>query len=137
MLYRVVTMEFYGRNDITLGGFLERFCFRPQYSCPSPTCGTPMTDHVRRFVHGTACINVLLKKLDNEVPGGKENILMWSWCRKCKQVREKIEHLSVAKVMCCHIVMFCYHIIFTNMMFFCCCCYSHFCDQNNRPIYEM
>ena len=26
--FRVVTMEFYGRNDITLGGFLERFCFR-------------------------------------------------------------------------------------------------------------
>ncbi|XP_035827768.1 1-phosphatidylinositol 3-phosphate 5-kinase [Aplysia californica] len=82
----VVTMEFYGRNDITLGGFLERFCFRPQYSCPSPTCDTPMTEHVRRFVHGSACINVLLKKLESDVPGGKENILMWSWCRKCKQV---------------------------------------------------
>ncbi|CAG5126011.1 unnamed protein product, partial [Candidula unifasciata] len=82
----VVTMEFYGRNDITLGGFLEKFCFRKQYSCPSATCDTPMTDHVRRFVHGNACINVLLKNLDNEVPGGKENILMWSWCRKCKQV---------------------------------------------------
>ncbi|CAL1530359.1 unnamed protein product, partial [Lymnaea stagnalis] len=82
----VVTMEFYGRNDITLGGFLERFCFKKQYACPSPTCDTPMTDHVRRFVHGNACINLLLKKLDNEVPGGKENILMWSWCRKCKQV---------------------------------------------------
>ncbi|XP_059146645.1 1-phosphatidylinositol 3-phosphate 5-kinase-like isoform X3 [Physella acuta] len=82
----IVNMEFYGRNDITLGGFLERFCFRPQYSCPSPTCDSPMTDHVRRFVHGNACINLLLKKLDNEVPGGKENIFMWSWCKKCKQV---------------------------------------------------
>ena len=27
-LFRVVSMDFYGRNDITLGGFLERFCFR-------------------------------------------------------------------------------------------------------------
>ena len=26
--FRVVTMAYYGRNDITLGGFLERFCFR-------------------------------------------------------------------------------------------------------------
>ncbi len=82
-------MEFYGRNDITLGGFLERFCFRQQYSCPSPSCDTPMTEHVRRFVQGTSCINVLLKRLDSDVPGGKDNILMWSWCRKCKQVGDK------------------------------------------------
>ncbi|GFR67626.1 1-phosphatidylinositol-3-phosphate 5-kinase [Elysia marginata] len=82
----VVSMDFYGRNDITLGGFLERFCFRLQYSCPSPTCDTPMMDHIRRFVHGNASINVLLKHLDSEVPGARDNILMWSWCRKCKQV---------------------------------------------------
>ncbi|GFN83677.1 1-phosphatidylinositol 3-phosphate 5-kinase [Plakobranchus ocellatus] len=82
----VVAMDFYGRNDITLGGFLERFCFRHQYACPSPTCDTPMMDHIRRFVHGNACINVLLKHLESEVPGARDNILMWSWCRKCKQV---------------------------------------------------
>ncbi|RUS80456.1 hypothetical protein EGW08_011772, partial [Elysia chlorotica] len=82
----VVSMDYYGRNDITLGGFLERFCFRLQYSCPSPTCDAPMMDHIRRFVHGNACINVLLKHLDSEVPGARDNILMWSWCRKCKQV---------------------------------------------------
>ncbi|KAH9523854.1 hypothetical protein Btru_047241 [Bulinus truncatus] len=82
----IVTMEFYGRNDITLGAFLERFCFRQQYECPSHTCERPMIDHIRRFVHGNACINLLLKKLDNDVPGAKENILMWSWCKKCKQV---------------------------------------------------
>lgn len=26
--FRAVFMEFYGRNDITLGGFLEMYCFR-------------------------------------------------------------------------------------------------------------
>lgn len=26
--YRIVTMEFYGKNDLTLGVFLERYCFR-------------------------------------------------------------------------------------------------------------
>ncbi|KAK0041710.1 1-phosphatidylinositol 3-phosphate 5-kinase [Biomphalaria pfeifferi] len=82
----IVTMEFYGRNDITLGAFLERFCFRKQYVCPSATCERPMADHIRRFVHGNACINLLLKKHDNEDLGAKENILMWSWCKKCKHM---------------------------------------------------
>ena len=61
---------------------------RESYTCPSPTCEVPMVDHIRRFVHGHGCINVLLKKLDNPVPGAQENILLWSWCRRCKQVRE-------------------------------------------------
>ena len=64
------------------------FCCRESYTCPSPTCEVPMVDHIRRFVHGHGCINVLLKKLDNPVPGAQENILLWSWCRRCKQVRE-------------------------------------------------
>ena len=64
------------------------FWCRESYTCPSPTCEVPMVDHIRRFVHGHGCINVLLKKLDNPVPGAQENILLWSWCRRCKQVRE-------------------------------------------------
>lgn len=27
-IFRIVTMEFYGKNDLTLGIFLERYCFR-------------------------------------------------------------------------------------------------------------
>ena len=49
----VIQMDFYGRNDITLGGFLERFCFNTNYACPSASCQAPMTAHVRRFVHDT------------------------------------------------------------------------------------
>ncbi|XP_041374474.1 1-phosphatidylinositol 3-phosphate 5-kinase-like isoform X2 [Gigantopelta aegis] len=82
----LVKMEFYGKNDITLGGFLERFCFRETYLCPSESCDTPMVDHIRRFSHGTGCINVLVKRLDNEIAGGQNNILLWSWCCVCKQV---------------------------------------------------
>lgn len=26
--FRIVTMEFYGKNDLCLGVFLERYCFR-------------------------------------------------------------------------------------------------------------
>lgn len=91
-------MDFYGRNDITLGGFLERYCFHMSYSCPSSSCQSPITAHVRRFVHDAASIVIIIRQLANPVnvnqslPGSTaktvddRTILMWSWCRKCKQV---------------------------------------------------
>ncbi|XP_069471711.1 1-phosphatidylinositol 3-phosphate 5-kinase isoform X3 [Ambystoma mexicanum] len=82
----IVTMEFYGKNDLTLGVFLERYCFRPSYQCPSVFCETPMVHHVRRFVHGNGCVQIILKELDSPVPGYQHTILTYSWCRLCKQV---------------------------------------------------
>ncbi|XP_038644594.1 1-phosphatidylinositol 3-phosphate 5-kinase isoform X4 [Scyliorhinus canicula] len=82
----IVTMEFYGKNDLTLGIFLERYCFRPSYQCPSVFCETPMVHHIRRFVHGNGCVQIVLKELDSPVPGYQHTILTYSWCRICKQV---------------------------------------------------
>lgn len=82
----VVQMDFYGRNDITLGGFLERYCFRTSYMCPSSSCDSPMTEHVRRFVHESGCVHILLRKMDNPIQKCPNSIVTWTWCRKCKQV---------------------------------------------------
>ncbi|XP_054470984.1 1-phosphatidylinositol 3-phosphate 5-kinase isoform X1 [Anoplopoma fimbria] len=82
----IVTMEFYGKNDLSLGVFLERYCFRPSYHCPSMFCETPMVHHIRRFVHGSGCVQIVLKELDSPVPGYQHTILNYSWCRICKQV---------------------------------------------------
>ncbi|XP_034002367.1 1-phosphatidylinositol 3-phosphate 5-kinase isoform X4 [Trematomus bernacchii] len=82
----IVTMEFYGKNDLSLGVFLERYCFRPSYQCPSMYCETPMVHHIRRFVHGSGCVQIVLKELDSPVPGYQHTILNYSWCRVCKQV---------------------------------------------------
>ncbi|XP_073489524.1 1-phosphatidylinositol 3-phosphate 5-kinase isoform X2 [Aquarana catesbeiana] len=82
----IVTMEFYGKNDLTLGVFLERYCFRPSYQCPSMFCDTPMVHHVRRFVHGNGCVQIVLKELDSPVPGYQHTILTYSWCKICQQV---------------------------------------------------
>lgn len=79
-------MDFYGRNDISLGSFLERYCFRENYKCPNDTCDTPMVDHIRRFVHECGCLQVVLKRLDTPIPAYQNNILMWGWCKKCRQV---------------------------------------------------
>ncbi|XP_070571165.1 1-phosphatidylinositol 3-phosphate 5-kinase-like [Ptychodera flava] len=82
----VVTMDFYGRNDFTLGAFLERYCFRLSYNCPNSACDVSMIDHVRKFVHCGALIQISLRKLESPIPGYQDSILMWSWCKKCKQV---------------------------------------------------
>ncbi|XP_077946645.1 1-phosphatidylinositol 3-phosphate 5-kinase isoform X9 [Gasterosteus aculeatus] len=82
----IVTMDFYGKNDLSLGVFLERYCFRPSYHCPSMFCETPMVHHIRRFVHGSGCVQIVLKELDSPVPGYQHTILNYSWCRVCKQV---------------------------------------------------
>ncbi|XP_063788779.1 1-phosphatidylinositol 3-phosphate 5-kinase isoform X2 [Pseudophryne corroboree] len=82
----IVTMEFYGKNDLTLGVFLERYCFRQSYQCPSVFCDTPMVHHIRRFVHGSGCVQIILKELDSPVPGYQHTILTYSWCRICQQV---------------------------------------------------
>ncbi|RXN28954.1 1-phosphatidylinositol 3-phosphate 5-kinase isoform X1 [Labeo rohita] len=54
--------------------------------CPSMYCETPMVHHIRRFVHGNGCVQIVLKELDSPVPGYQHTILNYSWCRVCKQV---------------------------------------------------
>jgi 1-phosphatidylinositol-3-phosphate 5-kinase len=84
-------MNFYGHNDIPLGSFLERYCFRPSYVCPSESCETPMVHHVRRFVHDMGCVHIILKELDKQIPDTEgNNIVMWSWCSKCGMVSYEI-----------------------------------------------
>ena len=80
-------MDFYGRNDISLGGFLERYCFRDDYACPNENCGVLMTDHTRRFVHEQGMLSVVMKRIESAIPGYENSILMWAWCRNCRQVR--------------------------------------------------
>ncbi|KAK9746951.1 FYVE zinc finger [Popillia japonica] len=78
----IVHMGFYGSNDIPLGCFLERYCFRTSYDCQSDTCGTPMLNHTRRFVHNSGCVSISLDFLDTKLV--EDKIIMWSWCSKCQ-----------------------------------------------------
>lgn len=79
-------MDLYGRNDISLGMFLERYCFRKTYLCPARQCDTPMLHHLRRFVHEQGCVTIALKELEKPIAGSGENILMWNGCSVCKTV---------------------------------------------------
>jgi len=60
-------MEFYGVNDIFLGRFLERYCFRDTYEYPSDSCDSPMNRHERRFIHDTSCFRLLLSNISGRL----------------------------------------------------------------------
>lgn len=91
-------MDFYGCNDIPLGSFLEKYCFRTSYMCPSATCETPMLEHERRFVHDTGCVHITLNIVDSLPDESNLPILLWSVCTVCKvvstYVHVKKNHLS-------------------------------------------
>ncbi|XP_024937173.1 1-phosphatidylinositol 3-phosphate 5-kinase isoform X2 [Cephus cinctus] len=84
----IVNMDLYGRNDIALGRFLERYCFTSEYKCPAQACTAQIAQHARRFTHDGGCLHINLSEMSTE-PFGQENnnrILMWSKCMKCKSV---------------------------------------------------
>lgn len=82
-----INMDFYARNDIPLGSFLEKYCFRRDYKCPSSTCSIPTLEHERWFIHGGGSVCVSLCETEEQPPEAyDERIIMWNWCPFCKQV---------------------------------------------------
>lgn len=99
-----INMDFYARNDIPLGSFLEKYCFRRDYKCPSVTCLIPTLEHERWFIHGNGSVCVSLCEIENRPPEAyDERIIMWNWCPSCKQVSSMLPmssdtwRLSLAK----------------------------------------
>ncbi|CAG4962963.1 unnamed protein product, partial [Colias eurytheme] len=87
----IVTMEMYGRHDISLGAFLEKYCFSPDHKCPSNTCHVPMNQHVRKFVHDDVCITITCNTIGHSnVDKPKEDlnkqVVFWSRCEICATV---------------------------------------------------
>ncbi len=97
---RVIEMEFYGDNDMTLGGFLARNCFRNGYMCTNELCNTLILNHTRYFVHSEfqIIIKMSLYAQDDSNAGVAKsvhndddlNIYMWSSCKKCQKVNLKL-----------------------------------------------
>ncbi|XP_060802481.1 1-phosphatidylinositol 3-phosphate 5-kinase [Amyelois transitella] len=84
----IVTMEMYGRHDISLGAFLEKYCFNPDYKCPSTNCQVPMNQHIRRFVHGDVCITISCNtvghsNVDKVKEDTNKQVRFWSRCQRC------------------------------------------------------
>ncbi|XP_067939535.1 1-phosphatidylinositol 3-phosphate 5-kinase-like [Watersipora subatra] len=93
----IVPMKFYGKNDLTFGQFLEVYCFLPTYMCPRVECEVSMLEHIRKFVHGTGSLYLIVRRI-SQPEDGQENsdvITTWSWCRKCKKVTVMLQATAV------------------------------------------
>lgn len=82
----LLDMQFYANNDISLGLFLERYCFRSSYICQS--CKLPMMNHVRRYAHGMGVVQVKLDEDPNR--NESQNILMASRCTTCSSMTQSV-----------------------------------------------
>ncbi|VVC96432.1 unnamed protein product [Leptidea sinapis] len=92
----IATMEMYGRHDITLGAFLEKYCFNGDQKCPAPNCPVPMNQHVRnsvdkprdtnnRQVTGRLSEPLDTRFISRNVPPSPQ-VMFWSRCESCGRV---------------------------------------------------
>ncbi|VDL95020.1 unnamed protein product [Schistocephalus solidus] len=85
----IISIDFYGPNDLPLGLFLERFCFRSQ-TCLNRECDTPMQQHIQRFTQTSGSVELVLRYLDSVLPAADLTndtdhtpIYMWTACSAC------------------------------------------------------
>ena len=78
-----LSMQFYGKNDLTLGLFLRDYCYQSTYQCPEQCCKTDIVDHERRFVHNGQSVNLKMSKLSSVIESVSNTPIMWSVCTKC------------------------------------------------------
>ena len=94
----IIQMFYYGRNDISLGDFLKRYCFRPDYRCQ--TCSSEMTKHQRHIIHGTSSLHISVQQLDTTIPRSNDGIFTWLACKHCTLV---CTCLYMYNVQCIHL----------------------------------
>ena len=76
-------MSYYGLNDVSLGAFLEQYCFDENYQCTA-MCNVPIRNHVRGFVHNQGRVLVGMEQLKQPIMvDASSGVVMWSWCKKC------------------------------------------------------
>ena len=78
-----LSMQYYGKNDLTLGIFLRDYCFQSSYECPNQSCKTDIICHDRRFVHAGQCVDLREVKLTSVADDIACTPIMWNVCSVC------------------------------------------------------
>ena len=78
-----LSMQYYGKNDLTLGIFLRDYCFQSSYECPNQSCKTDIISHDRRFVHAGQCVDLREVKLLSVADDIACTPIMWNVCSRC------------------------------------------------------
>lgn len=72
---RIIDMKFYCENDMTLGSFLGRNCFRMGYKCNNELCDTLIVYHTRTFSHGDSKITIRMSIVPTASPAASTQLL--------------------------------------------------------------
>ena len=92
----MIPMNYYGKNDIPLGEFLRRYCFRDMYTCQA--CGIDMAHHQRHFVHRSMELRVTMQRLP-AIPGyNSGSLFTWLACKQCSEVCNSVTSHSFVKM---------------------------------------
>lgn len=89
--YELQMIHFYTRNDMTLGRFLEEFCFSSKLRCQYQECHRPINEHERSFMHNGARVHVVVKpfsidKVELSMPvRNAHSIFTWIDCKDSKK----------------------------------------------------
>jgi 1-phosphatidylinositol-3-phosphate 5-kinase len=82
-------IHYYSQNDLTLGQFLETYCFSNRLKCSTPECHKSLMDHERSFMHHDGRLNVAVRPWPPNLPnpvgsnaGDSKSIYTWAYCRK-------------------------------------------------------
>lgn len=62
--YTPQIIHFYSSNDMTLGQFLEDFCFNDKSRCRNEECHRPTSEHERCILHADGRINIAVRPFD-------------------------------------------------------------------------
>ncbi|EPQ28998.1 uncharacterized protein PFL1_03288 [Pseudozyma flocculosa PF-1] len=81
---RLVTVDFYGANDETLGHHLEELARSSSRSCSAKNCGRANVVHYRSYVHAGVRVQVVLERFVCPIPGEENRLLSWSYCKVCE-----------------------------------------------------
>ena len=101
--YTPQIIHFYSSNDMTLGQFLENFCFNDRSRCRNEECHRPTSEHERCILHAEGRINIAVRPFDvtkalfshhsmDKAGVGSEKaefdpskILMWANCKNLQR----------------------------------------------------
>jgi 1-phosphatidylinositol-3-phosphate 5-kinase len=102
--YTPQIIHYYSSNDMTLGQFLENFCFNDRSRCRNEECHRPTSEHERCIMHAEGRINIAVRPFDlssffaSNVANGSSTaaaqqtmnldpskILMWANCKNLQR----------------------------------------------------
>ena len=80
----LVSINFYGNGDETLGGHLEKMARNSTGMCSIKGCGRANVLHYHTYVHNQIRIQVVLERFVCPIPGEENRLLSWSYCKVCE-----------------------------------------------------